>query len=34
MTDAPYLEKCGKLSGDYVKQHAGASDKVMKAVRL
>lgn len=34
MTDAPYLEKCGKLSGDYVKQHAGASDKVMKVVRL
>lgn len=34
MTDAPYLEKCGKLSGDYVKQHAGASDKVIKAVRL
>lgn len=34
MTDAPYLEKCGKLSGDYVKQHAGASDKVMKAARL
>lgn len=34
MTDAPYLEKCGKLSGDYVKQHAGASNKVMKVVRL
>ncbi len=34
MTDISYLKTCGKLSGDYVKQHAGASDKVMNAIEL
>lgn len=32
--DADYLKQCGKRSGDYVKQHAGASDKVLSAVKL
>lgn len=34
MTDAVYLTQCGKAAGSYVSSHAGATEKILSAIKF